>query len=77
MKYAVSAFIGFVLGIILFVGGLYFNPFAEQLTVSPLAVATDERLELHYSAAASESILYTDHGESNIKPHPDRVAELW
>lgn len=77
MKYLVSTLVGFVLGIILFIVGFYFNPFVDQLTVSPLAVATDERLELHYSAAPSESILYTDHGESNIKPHPERVAELW
>ncbi len=77
MKYLVSTLVGFVLGIILFILGFYFNPFVEQLTVSPLAVSTDEQLDLSYSAVASESILYTDRGESNIKPHPARVAELW
>ncbi len=77
MKYLVSTLVGFVLGIILFILGFYFNPFVGQLTVSPLAVSTDEQLDLSYTAVASESILYTDHGESNIKPHPARVAELW
>lgn len=77
MKYLISTLVGFVLGIILFILGFYFNPFVEQLTVSPLAVSTDEQLDLGYTAVASESILYTDHGESNIKPHPERVAELW
>jgi hypothetical protein len=77
MKYLISTLVGFVLGIILFILGFYFNPFVAQLTVSPLAVSTDEQLDLNYTAVASESILYTDHGESNIKPHPERVAELW
>ena len=77
MKYLIALLIGFVLGIVLFIAGLYFNPFAEQLTVSPLAVSTGEQLDLNYTAVANESILYTDQGESNIKPHPERVAELW
>ncbi len=77
MKYLVSILVGFVVGAILFVGGLYFNPFAEQLAVSPLAISRDEQLSFTYTAVASESILYTDYGESNIKPHPDRVVELW
>jgi hypothetical protein len=77
MKYAISILVGFVVGAILFVGGFYFNPFTEQLVVSPLAVARDQQLDFTYTAVANESILYTDHGESNVKPHPDRVAELW
>lgn len=77
MKYLISLFVGFVLGIILFIVGFYFNPFVEQLTVSPLAVSTEQQLDLGYTAVVSESILYTDHGESDIKPHPERVAELW
>lgn len=77
MKYLISILIGFVLGAVLFVVGMLFNPFAEQLIVSPLAVSTDEQLDFTYTAVAEDSILYTDHGESNIKPHPDRVAELW
>ncbi len=77
MKILVSILVGFVVGAILFVGGLYFNPFAEQLAVSPLAISRDEQLNFTYTAVASESILYTDYGESNIKPHPARVVELW
>ncbi len=77
MKYAISILAGFVLGVLLFVGGLLFNPFTEQLAVSPLAISTGRNLDLSYPAAASESILYTDHGESDVPPHPERVAELW
>ena len=77
MKHVISIAIGFVLGIVLFLVGMYFNPFVEQLSVSPLAVTDARKLELTFTAVANEAILYTDHGESNIKPHPDRVAELW
>ena len=77
MKYAISILLGMVLGAVLFIAGMYFNPFVEQLAVSPLAVSDGEQLEYTFSAAPSESILYTDHGESNIKPNPNRVAELW
>ncbi len=77
MKYLISTLIGFVVGALLFVLGMFFNPFAEQLAVSPLAVSTNEQLDFTYTSVANESILYTDHGESNIKPHPERVAELW
>ncbi|MDX1403493.1 MAG: hypothetical protein R3192_03095 [Woeseiaceae bacterium] len=77
MKHVISIAIGFILGIVLFLVGMYFNPFVEQLSVSPLAVTDARKLELTFTAVANEAILYTDHGESNIKPHPDRVAELW
>lgn len=77
MKYAISILAGFVLGLLLFIGGMLFNPFTEQLAVSPLAISTGHHLEMSYPATASESILYTDHGESDIPPHPERVAELW
>lgn len=77
MKYAISILVGFVLGMVLFAGGMYFNPFIEQPALSPLAVSTDQQMDLSFTAAAAESILYTDYGESNIKPHPQRVAELW
>ena len=77
MKYAVSLSIGILFGAVLFVAGFYFNPFAETLMVSPLAVSNDEHLDLTYTAVPGESILYTDDGESIVNTHPNRVAELW
>jgi hypothetical protein len=77
MKYAIALVAGALLGAVLFVAGMFFNPFAEQLMVSPLAVSSDEHLAFTYTAVPGEGILYTDHGESIVKPHPDRVAELW
>lgn len=77
MKYAIAILSGMLVGAVLFVAGMYFNPFAEQLMVSPLAVSNDEQLDFTFTAVPGEALLYTDHGESIIEPHPDRVAELW
>ena len=77
MKYVIAILTGILVGAALFVAGMYFNPFAEQQMVSPLAISSDEHLSFTYTAVPGEAILYTDHGESVIKPHPDRVTELW
>lgn len=77
MKYLASILLGMIVGALVFAAGMYYNPFVEQLAVSPLAVSTGKPLDLSFTAAQRESILYTDHGESKIRTHPDRVAELW
>ena len=77
MKYLVVLLLGILTGGLLFTLGLYHNPFMGQQTVSPLAVTDDRVLDLTYSAVPAESILFTDHGESNVEPTPDRVSELW
>ena len=77
MKYLISLLIGMSTGASLFAAGMYFNPFAEQVTVSPLAVSDDEHLDFTFTSVPGESILYTDNGESIINTHPDRVTELW
>ena len=77
MKYVAALVAGLLTGALLFVLGLYYNPFADQPTVSPLAVTENPVMELNYDAVPAEGLLYTDHGESNITPIPDRVNELW
>ena len=76
MKYLIALMIGMSLGAALFVVGMYYNPFAEQMMVSPLAVSDAEHMDFKFSAVPAETILYTDNGESIINTHPDRVAEL-
>jgi hypothetical protein len=76
MKYVITLLIGMLLGAALFVVGMYYNPFAEQMMISPLAVSAEEHLDFTFSAVPAETILYTDNGESIINTHPDRVAEL-
>jgi len=77
MKYVISLLTGVLLGALLFSVALYYNPFAGQVTISPLSVTQDRVINLSYSAVASEGILYTDAGDSIIATHPDRVADLW
>jgi hypothetical protein len=77
MKYFVSLAAGLLSGAVIFFLGLYFNPFTGQPMVSPLAVTSDQVMDLSFSAVPAEAILYTDHGDSIVSPHPDRVAELW
>jgi len=77
MKYVITLLIGALLGAVLFLLALYYNPFAAQPAISPLSVTQDRVINLSYSAVASEAILYTDNGESIIASHPERVADLW
>jgi len=77
MKHLVSLLLGLVAGASLFLLGLYFNPFAGQSAISPLAVTDSRVVELSFSAVPGDGILYTDYGDSIVAPHPDRVAELW
>ena len=77
MKYLAALLVGMLCGAALFVAGMYFNPFSEQLEISPFAVSGDDLLNLTFSAVPGEAILYTDDGNSVINTHPERVAELW
>ena len=77
MKYAISLVLGFLVGAVVFVVGLYLNPFSGQATVSPLSVTSERVIDLSFSAVPGDGVLYTDHGETVVTPHPERIAELW
>lgn len=77
MKYFLALLAGVIVGVMAFAGGMYFNPFAQQLTVSPFAVSSDDQMEFAYPAVPTEAILYTDNGKSVVGTHPARVAQLW
>jgi hypothetical protein len=77
MKYLISLIAGVSVGAILFAAGFYYNPFMGQSSVSPLAVTEDRVMDFTFSAVPANAILYTDHGETAVRPTPDRVAELW
>ena len=77
MKYFLALVVGIISGAALFVAGLYYNPFSEQLAVSPFAVSDNHQLDFTFPAVPSEALLYTDNGESIISTQPERVAELW
>jgi hypothetical protein len=77
MKYVISWLAGAMLGTLLLLLALYYNPLTNKLTVSPLAVAQQPLVDLGYSTVPAEAIAYTNNGESRIKPHPQKIAELW
>jgi len=77
MKYLISVVIGMIVGIALFVLGLYYNPFVGNPSVSPLAMSDLDLVDLSYSLVPAESIVFANDGESNVKPHPTKVLQLW
>ena len=77
MKYLISLLCGLLTGAALFAAGLYYNPFIGRPSVSPLAVTEDRVMDYTFSGVPANAILYTDHGETIVRPTPDRVAELW
>lgn len=77
MKYLLSLLLGIAAGVVVAVAFLYYNPFTSGARLSPLAVSERAQFALHYSGIAEHSILYTNDGESRVKPHPDKVLQLW
>jgi len=77
VRYVISLLLGIVIGIALFAGGLLYNPLFEDRSVSPLSVSNAEIMSLGFSAAPSDTIVYSNDGESADKPHPEKVLQLW
>jgi hypothetical protein len=65
-----------VIGAALFLVGLYYNPFVGNRSVSPLAVSDLDLVDLSYSLVAGDSIVFTNNGQSIVKPHPAKVMKL-
>lgn len=77
MKYVLGFLAGTVVGVVLCVVALYYNPLADARATSPLAIAEQPLVDFTYSAVPAESIAFTNDGESAIPPHPSTIAELW
>ena len=77
MKYLVSLIIGMAIGVALFLALLYYNPLTSQNRLSPLSVSDNEVITFNYSAVASDAIVFTNDGESQVAPHPSKVLQLW
>ncbi len=77
MKNWMSLLLGFVSGCVLFLTALYFNPMGKAHTVSPLAVVDAQRFEFNYSLNPTHSLLFTNNGNSRVRPFPVKVQELW
>ena len=77
MKYLVSLIVGIVVGISVFLALLYFNPLTSQNKLSPLSVSDNDVITFNYSAVASDALVFTNDGESQVVPHPSKVLQLW
>jgi len=77
MKYVASLIVGLAVGAAAFVALLYFNPLTSQNRLSPLSVSDNEVITLNYSAVASDALVYTNNGESQVQPNPAKVLQLW
>ena len=77
MKYVIALVLGMIVGAILFVLALIYNPLSGDARPSPLSVADAEIISLSYAAVPSESLAYTNDGESLQQPHPPKVSQLW
>jgi hypothetical protein len=76
MKHVLSLVAGLLVGGVLFIGFLYYNPFAGH-GVSALAVSKQELIDLTYSAVPEEAIAFTNNGESRVARYPEKIADLW
>lgn len=77
MKYVIALVLGIVAGSVVALGFLYLNPFTAQAALSPLSVSNKVQLSLNYSVVAEDAILFTNDGESQVRPFPDKVLQLW
>lgn len=77
IKYVAGLVLGIVLGAMAAATLLYFNPLAARNPLSPLSVSNNEILSLGYSAVPTDSIVFTNNGESFVQPHPEKISELW
>lgn len=77
MKYIGSLIAGMITGVVLFAAGMIYNPFILDGGLSPISVSGAEVMSLTYSNVSSDSIVFTNDGESRQQPHPEKVLQLW
>ncbi|MGI9271164.1 MAG: hypothetical protein ACR2QT_05270 [Woeseiaceae bacterium] len=76
-RYLVVLLVGMLVGGAALAAAVYYNPMASANNLSPLSVTDNEVVRLAYSAAAEDSLIYTNDGESQVSPHPAKVLQLW
>ncbi|MGB5689137.1 MAG: hypothetical protein WBM45_07660 [Woeseiaceae bacterium] len=77
MKHVIALVLGFFAGVIIFVAGLIYNPFMAVRGLSPLSVTDEEVITLSFSNVPSESIVYTNNGESLQQSPLTGTLRLW
>ena len=77
MKYVAAFLSGLVVGVAAFMALLYFNPLTNNNRLSVLSVSDNLVLTFNYSAVATDALVYTNDGRSQVSPHPGKVLQLW
>ena len=77
MKYLIMVIIGFFVGAATTIVLMFFNPLASANPLSPLAISDNELISLNYSAVAEDAIVFTNNGNSQVRPKPAKVLQLW
>jgi len=77
IRHLIALIIGMILGTAAATALLFYNPLAARNPLSPLSVSDQEIVSLVYSAVAADAIVYTNDGESRVRPHPAKVQQLW
>lgn len=77
MKYLVALILGAIVGAFILAAALIYNPFLAQSGLSPLSVSDSDLIFLSYSSVPSDSIVFTNDGESQWKPYPEKTLQLW
>ncbi|MDH3615153.1 MAG: hypothetical protein OEQ90_01655 [Gammaproteobacteria bacterium] len=77
MKYLISLLLGLLVGAAIFAAGMIYNPFLLNRGLSPLSVTESEVISLNFSGVPSDAIVYTNDGDSRLKPFPEKVLQLW
>ena len=77
MKYVIALVLGFFAGVIIFLAGLIYNPFMADRGLSPLSITDEEVITLSFSNVPSESIIYTNNGESLQQSRLAGALRLW
>ena len=77
MKYLFGLVMGVIVGMMLAIVLLYYNPLAEEIPRSSLGVSSSDVIGLNFSATAKDSIAYTNDGESAAHPYPAKILQLW
>jgi len=77
MKYVVALVFGMIVGAVVFALAMIYNPLTGDARLSPLSVTDAETITLGYSVVPSDSIVYTNDGESKQQPYPAKVPQLW
>lgn len=77
MRFLRALIPGFVVGVLLFLAGFYFNPFSSESLLSPLSVSQSRLVEYSYSRNPKDMLVLTNDGDSLVAPSPAKVQELW